>query len=267
MVLIHLIITNGNLESPTVIELPSIEPNSYSVGHQLFDNTVIIGTNKGTLHVVDSMTGDVIRSQNLFKEDSMPVITSICSDNDHIYVSTDEKPIVYVFSIGTLVGKTQASPILEIQLAIPSIQFPIIIKSLLRPGTTHLITSGSLPTGSLYVQTDRIILRYSFESESVACFDVFESRNLLAGPFDNGPLMSIEYGSDKFCTIESIGSRYRVSSDVRINNLFTATVSPARDKPRIWTLRFDDSSRRILLGSWGLRNGVSPTSGAAAACF
>jgi hypothetical protein len=244
-------------DKPVIRLYPSIGVGHFTSGLRLGNEVYVIGTNDGKICIVDLQS--IETCHQIFRE-KFP-ITALACDLDFLFVASDASPEIHVYHIKSLLSGIVA-PIQVIPISVASIHFPIMIKTLLRPPR---FLPSSTPTGSLFIQTDRMIMRYSFESKSVATFQAIDCRELLLGPFDNGPLMCIEYGTENFSILESIGSRYRIASDVRINNLLTALVSPARDRPRIWTLRFDDSNRRVLLGSWGLRNGLSPSSSRAGA--
>ena len=239
------------LTSPHTI----FESDSFSCAVRLQSvPAVIIGTSQGTVYTV-SLGSDFGRVINSFEPGfsvKSPSISDMTSDTRFLYISTDEVPEIIVYACKE--GSPDLTQIQLINLTIPSVIFPIQVKSIMRPFSSLARDSLDKPSGSLYVRTDRLIARYSFESSSVVTFEVYDTHQLFFGPFDNGPVMSID--EDCVAVWENVCGRLRRSSQMHVNGILQVAVSRNRDQPGLFVLTQTDDGK-FYLETWDPRGSTN----------
>ena len=182
-------------------------------------------------------------------------ISDITCDGQYVYVCTDEVPEILVYTVElTSKNLVQAQ---SISLSIPNLIFPLQVKSLLRPFSSLLAdTSRDSPSGSLYVRTDRVIARYSLDTSKVVAYEVFDASQLFFGPFDNGPVMSVDMTNERMTCWENVCGRLRRSSEAKIDGIVQVVVSPNREIPRLFVVTKNEQGQ-YFLQTWGLRGLVN----------
>jgi len=219
---------------------------------------VICGTTSGRIHVVSSDNDDfgnpVHSFEPLFSVKGA-CISDITCDGQYVYVCTDEVPEILVYTVDlTSKNLVQAQ---SISLSIPNLIFPLQIKSLLRPFSSLLAdTSRHSPSGSLYVRTDRVIARYSLDTSKVVAYEVLDASQLFFGPFDNGPVMSVDMANERMACWENVCGRLRRSSEAKIDGIVQVVVSPNRQIPRLFVVTKNEQGQ-YFLQTWGLRGLVN----------
>ena len=128
------------------------------------------------------------------------------------------------------------------------------IHALVRPPSY----TSSTPLGSLFIESDRLIAQINLENKSVSGgqHTIYSCSSLVYGPFDNGPLISVE-GQTKLVAWQT-GNHLKVSSEAICEGVIKVCVSPSRECPRIYTVSSEKGHVELI--SWGLRNLANNTS-------
>jgi hypothetical protein len=178
-------------------------------------------------------------------------VVSLCSDYYYLYAGTGSR--VEIYSLMSL----DLSRIDSIEL--PDEPFGSIGASMLRPmarvgerrPSSPLLSpeKGLRPVGSLFVvnEKENCLAHINLDLRQVVTEMVSPSmliEQLVFGPFDNGPVLS---ASESGLAAWESGAFLRISSKAK-TAVSCVTVSPSREKPRLWTLS------RSGITSFGLRS-------------
>jgi len=236
------------------------EVDSFSCANHLRNSKLLLcGTKSGTVHVVSTCDGPdlgkcLYSMEPLFSSKNA-CISDITNDSRFVYISTDEVPEIIVYRIPEI-SKDPLTESMRINLSVPNHIVPLYIKSVLRPFSTHISNGSSNPdqppSGALYFRTDRAIARYSFDSSSVVSYETFDAKQLFLGPFDNGPIMSVDVEDDRISCWESVRGRLVRSSEVTVKGVVQVLVSPNRQKPCLFVVT-KNFLGKYFLETWGLR--------------
>ena len=210
----------------------------------------VVGTGSGSV-VFLSVTGMTLSEVQAGE----PVIGITC-DTHFVFVLLASSVVVF-----NLVPPPNSRPVDIVQLP-SSLDNPrFIVRPVSRSADQYSSPPPSpkmAPVGSLFVASETCMCQISLETKRIVTEPIVpdtdgRTTQVLFGPFDNGPVISMS-DSGQLIGWES-GTVVRVSSRIKMEGMVCTAVSPARDFPRLWTLRSEKGG--MVLTSLGLRAGAT----------
>ena len=193
---------------------------------------------------------------NRIKTQSGMAVCSVCADSFFVYAGIKGTRKIEIFSIsgGVFVDTIEVTHELFGNIG-SSILRPVPRVVDRRPSSPHQSPKTAKPVGSLFVTNEAgtMLAHFNLELKQSVVEPAHSApiTQLLFGPFDNGPVISVS-GSE--LAAWETGAFLRMNSRVEIP-LVSAAVSPARDKPRLWIVGMNRDTHQVEVTPFGLRSG------------